>query len=98
MDTFDLPALINYIGSTSVGKSIAMVVNRTNPWVLHSHHELAVLLSTVEVAYQDITQTTVDPILVPLTVSEELEEVYLPSWAEKLFGFYRLLRYGFTFG
>ena len=32
--TFDLPAPINYIGSTSVGKSIATVVYRTNPWVL----------------------------------------------------------------
>ena len=31
MGTFDIPALINYIGSTSVGKSIATVVDRTNP-------------------------------------------------------------------
>ena len=28
MGTFDIPAPINYIGSTSVGKSIAMVVDR----------------------------------------------------------------------
>ena len=34
MGTFDFPASINYLGSTSVGKSIAMVVNRTDPWVL----------------------------------------------------------------
>ena len=27
MGTFDLPAPINYIGSTSLGKSIAMVVD-----------------------------------------------------------------------
>ena len=81
MGTFDLPALINYIGSTSVGKSIATVVNRTDPF-LPSHHELEVPLSVVEVAYQAITQTTVDPFSVPLTVSEELEEAYLPAWAE----------------
>ena len=34
MGTFDLPAPVNYIGSTSVGMSIAMVVDRTDPWVL----------------------------------------------------------------
>ena len=39
MGTFDLPAPINYIGSTSVGKSIATIVDRTDPWVLPSHHE-----------------------------------------------------------
>ena len=38
MDTFDIPAPINYIGSTSVGKSIATVPDRTDPWVLPSHH------------------------------------------------------------
>ena len=31
MGTFDLPAPINYIGSTSVGKSIATLVDRTDP-------------------------------------------------------------------
>ena len=36
MGTFDFPTLINYIGSNSVGKSIAMVVDRTDPWVLSS--------------------------------------------------------------
>ena len=82
MGTFDLPAPINYIGSTSVGKSIATIVDRTDPWVLPTHLEPKVLLSIVEVAYQAITQTTLDPILVPLSVSEELEEVYLPAWAE----------------
>ena len=81
MGTFDLPALINYIGSTSVGKSIAMVVDRTDPWVLPSHHEPEVPLSAVEVAYQAIIHTAVDPILVPLTVSEEQKEAYLPTWA-----------------
>ena len=68
MGKFDLPALINYIGSTSVGNSIAMVVDRTDPWVLPTHHEPEVPLSTVEVSYQAITQTTVDPIPVPLIV------------------------------
>ena len=85
MGTFDFPAPINYIGSTSVGKSIATVVDRTDPWVLPSHHELEVPLLVVEVGYQAITKTTVDPILVPLTVSEELEEAYLPAWAENSF-------------
>ena len=82
MGTFDLPALVNYIGSTSVGKSIAMVVNRTDPWVLPTPHEPEVPLPKVEIAYQAITQATVDPILDPLTVSDDLEEVYLPAWAE----------------
>ena len=82
MGTFDLPAPINYIGSTSVGKSIATVVDRTDPWVLPTHHEPKVSLLVVEVAYQAITQTTVDSISVPLTVSEELEDVYFPAWAE----------------
>ena len=40
MGTFDIPAPINYIDSTSVGNSIEMVVDRTDPWVLPSHHEL----------------------------------------------------------
>ena len=31
MGTFDLPTPINYIGSTSVGNSIATVVDRTDP-------------------------------------------------------------------
>ena len=83
MGTFDLPIPINYIGSTSVGKSIAIVVDRTDPWVLPSPHESKVPLSIVEVAYQAITQTTVDPIPDSLTVSEDLEEVYFPTWAEK---------------
>ena len=84
MGTFDLPAPINYIGSTSVGKSIATVIDRTNPWVLPSPHEPEFPLSTVEVAYQAITQTTVDPIPDPLTVSEDLEKVYFPAWEETL--------------
>ena len=36
----------------------------------------------MEVAYQAITQTTIDPILDPLTVSKDLEEVYFPAWVE----------------
>ena len=59
-----------------------MVVDRTDPWVLPSRHELDVPLSAVEVAYKAIIQTTVDPILVPLTVSKELKEAYLPAWEE----------------
>ena len=55
-----------------MGKSIATVVDRTNPWVLPTPHELEVPLSVVEVAYQDITQAIVDPIPDPLTVSDDL--------------------------
>ena len=80
--TFDLLAPINNIGSTSVGKSIATVVDRNDPWVLPSHHEPEVPLSASEVAYQAITCTAVGPIPVPLTVSEELEEAYLSAWVE----------------
>ena len=78
---FDLSASINYIGSTSVGKSIATVFNRMDPWVVPSRHEHEVPLSIVEITYQAIVHTAIDPISVPLTVSEDLEEVYLPSWA-----------------
>ena len=50
MGTFDLSAPVNYIGSTSVGRSIATVVYRTDPWVLPSPHKLEVPLSVVEVS------------------------------------------------
>ena len=82
MGTFDIPASINYLGSTSVGNSIATVGDRTDPWVLPSHYEPKVPLLALQVAYKAIVNTTVDPILIPPTVSEELEEVYLPAWAE----------------
>ena len=39
MGTFDILAPINYIASTSVWNSIAMVFDRTDPWVLPSHLE-----------------------------------------------------------
>ena len=80
MGTFDIPAPIHYLGSTSVGKSIATVINRTDPWVLPSPYEPEVPLSALEVAYQAIVNTTVDPILILPTVLEELEESYLPAW------------------
>ena len=80
MGTFDIPTPVNYLGSTSVGKSIEMVVDRTNPWVLPSHDEPEVPLSAVKVSYQAIVHTTIDPIPVPLTVSEDPEENYLPAW------------------
>ena len=82
MGTFDIPTPINYLGYTSVGKSIATIGERTDPWVLPSHHEPEVPLSAVEVAYQAIVNTTVDPVLVPPTVSKDPEETYLPAWAE----------------
>ena len=82
MGTFDLPAPVNDISSTSVGRSIATVVDRTDPWVLPSPHESEVPLSVVEVSYQAITPTTIDPIPNPLTVSEDLKEVYFLTWVE----------------
>ena len=54
-----------------------MVVDRIDPWVLPSRHEPQVPLSTVEVAYQSIVNTTVDPIATPSIVSEESKESYL---------------------
>ena len=39
-------------------------------------------LLTVEVAYQAIVNTIVDLVSVPPTVSEELEEAYMPAWVE----------------
>ena len=83
MGTFYIPAPIKYLGSTSVGNSIATIVDRMDPWVLPSHYEPEVPLSVVELAYQAIVNTTVDPISVPPTVLEEPEEAYLPAWAEK---------------
>ena len=77
MGTFDIPASINYVGSTSVGKPIETIVDRTYSWVLRSTE---VPLSTVEVSYQDIIHTVVDPIPVPLTVSKEPKEACLPTW------------------
>ena len=82
MDTFDIPTPINYLSSTSVGKSITIVHDRMDPWVLPSHHDPEVPLLVVEVSYQAIVNTTVDPVLVPPTVSEEPEESYLPAWVE----------------
>ena len=68
---FNIPASINYLGSTSVGKSITTVVDRTDPWILPSHYETEVPLLKVEVDFQSIINTTIDPISVPPTVSEE---------------------------
>ena len=82
MGTFDIPTPINYLGSTSVGKSIATVVDRTDPWVLPSHQEPQVPLSAVEVAYQAIVNAIVDPIRTPSIVSQESDEAYLPTWVE----------------
>ena len=58
MGTFDFLAPINYLGSTSVGNSIATVVDRTDPWILPSHHEPEVPLSAANVAYQAIAGTS----------------------------------------
>ena len=82
MGTFDIPASINYLGSTSVSKSISTVVDRTDPWVIRTRHEPQVTLSIVEVSYQAIVDTNVDSIVTPSTVSEDSEEFYLPAWEE----------------
>ena len=82
IDTFNIPAPINYLGYTSVGKSIATVGDRMDPYVLPSRHEPKVPLSAVEVAYQAIVNTIVDPVLVPPTFSQEPKESYLPAWEE----------------
>ena len=89
--TFDIPTPINYLGSTSVGKSIAMIVERMDPWVLPSRYEPQVPLSAVEVAYQFVVNTTVDSFATPSIVSEESEEAYLPSWAENSLHSYECL-------
>ena len=82
MGTFDILVLINYLGSTSVGKSIAMVVDRTNPWVHPTRYKPQVPLLTVEVAYQAIVNTIADPISNPSIVSKDSEEAYLPPLKE----------------
>ena len=79
MGTFDIPAPINYLGSTSVGNSIVLVVDRANPCVLNSRHEPQVPLYAVEVSYQVVFNATVDSIATPSTVSEESDEAYLPT-------------------
>ena len=63
MGNFDIPTPINYLGSTCIGKSVKMVVDRIDPWVLPSHTEPEVPLSVVDVTYQAIIDTTTDPIL-----------------------------------
>ena len=82
MGPFDIPTLINELGSMSVGMSIVTVVYRTEPWVLPSRHEPQVPLSTVEVAYQVVFNATADSIVTPSLVSEESDEDYLPTWME----------------
>ena len=69
MGTFDIPAPINYLGSMSVGKSIMMIVDRTDPSVLPTCHKPHMPLSIVEVDYQAIVNTTTDPIVNPSIVS-----------------------------
>ena len=57
MGIFDFPTPINYLGMTSVGKTVCIfgevssVVDRTDPWVLPSQAEPDVPLSALELAY-----------------------------------------------
>ena len=83
MGTFDIPTPINYLGSTTVGKYIVTFVDRNEPWVLPSCHEPQVPLSTVEVTYQAIFNSTVDSIATPSSISKESNEAYMPAWVEK---------------
>ena len=46
MGNFDMPAPINYLGTTSVGKKICTIVDITNLWVLPSQDDIDVTLST----------------------------------------------------
>ena len=62
-----------------------MVLDRTYPWVLPSRHEPKVPLLAVEVAYQAIIHTIVDPIPVPLIVSKKPKLTYFLTWAENSF-------------
>ena len=78
MGTLDISVPINYLGSTSVGKNISTVVDRTDPSVLPSQEEHQVTISTTEVAYQAIFNVVVDSITNP-SVSEDSNESYLPA-------------------
>ena len=82
MGNFDSPTSINYLVSTSVGNSIATIVDRMDPWVLPSRYEPEVPLLIVEVSYQAIINTIVDLVQVPPTISKEPEEAYMPAWVE----------------
>ena len=69
MCTFDILSPINYLGSTSVWRSIMTIVDRMDPWVLPSHYEPGVPLLVMKVAYQAVVNTTVDSIVTPSSVS-----------------------------
>ena len=66
MGTFDMPAPINYLGTTNVRKNVSTVVGRTDLWVLPSQDEPQVPLSTTKVSYQAIFDATIDSISNPL--------------------------------
>ena len=78
MGTFDIHAPINCLGSTSIGKNISMIVDRTNPWGLPSQKEPIAPLSTIEVTYKAIFDAVADYIMTPL-VSKDSDEAYFPS-------------------
>ena len=95
MGTFDLLAPINYLGSTSIGKSIAMVVDRMDPSFLPSHHELEVPLSATKLSYQAIIHTAFDPVLIPLILRGARQNLSA-CLGRELFAYSILLRYGFS--
>ena len=79
MGMFNIPAPLNYLGSTSVGKNISLVVHKTGPWVLPLQEEPQVPLSTIEVAYQAIYNVGDASIVTPPPFLEESDEAYLPA-------------------
>ena len=86
METFDFPAPINYIGSTSVGnidftsKGFSSISNKTDPWILPTQDEPKVPLSATIVSYQVIYDVFVDPIM-SLYISKDSNVDYMSAWA-----------------
>ena len=80
MWTFDIPAPINYLGLTSVGKNITTIVDRIDLWVLPSQEEPQVPLLAAQVTYQAIFDAIVDSIMTP-PVLEESDEAYFLAMA-----------------
>ena len=73
MGTFDMLAPIKYLGMTSVGNNISIVVNRMNLWVLPSQEEPDVPFATKKVSYQAIFDATIDSISNPSISKESYE-------------------------
>ena len=79
MGNFDFPAPIKFLGMVSAGKTVCIVVDRTNPWVLPSQVVPKVPLPVVEISYQDLVDATIDSVLTS-SISEEIGEDYVHAW------------------